>query len=55
MDQKAPSNFVKDIGQGFLKECVTEFSAGKINADVLALIKVRYMMFMLKDLFISRL
>lgn len=51
MDQKAPNNFVKVTGEGFLKECVTEFSAGKINTGVLALIKIRYIMFILKDLF----
>jgi len=33
-----------------LKECVTEFSAGKINNGVLSLINIRYMMFMVKDL-----
>jgi hypothetical protein len=56
VDQKAPDNFEKDTGEGFLKECGTEFSAGKINTGVLALIKICYMMFMLKDLFkISRL
>jgi hypothetical protein len=55
VDQEAPNNFVKDIVEGFLKECVTEFSAGKINTGVLVLIKIRYMMFMLKDMFMYRL
>jgi hypothetical protein len=35
VEQKAPDNFVKDNGEGFLKECVTELSAGKINTGVL--------------------
>jgi len=55
VDQKAPNNFVKDIGEGFLKECVTELCAGAINTGALAVIKIHYIMFMLKELFMSRL
>jgi hypothetical protein len=50
----APNNFIKDVSEGFLKECVTEFSAGEvIDTGVMDVIQICCMI--LKDLFISRL